>query len=261
MMKRLLFILLLTLPVTLSAQDYILRAGEVYKYDQKTGEWSKNALPINSTLSRTDSIKSYTSFTLEIPLKLTNFLSTRFHTYIKYPKGVRLNEKLQENDNCYTLLKSNVISQGSGELQHLLWIKSHESAPSSMNISIELYDSKSGTLIKDYDAFPASSPMTLSIVNAESTNIFAYVLWKDTSWDSFFPDIHYYGVKISPYCCVERKVKLSGEGEQTVLLLCSKKQISAKMVKALLHKSGNGEYSSDLESCFGHDVAHFNLIQ
>ena len=91
MKKKLLFIFLL-FPMSLFAQDLILRAGsEVYRYDEGARKWSDNPLPINSVLSIGDSIKSYTTFTVEIPRTWKNIFTKRIYTYIKYEKGVRLN--------------------------------------------------------------------------------------------------------------------------------------------------------------------------
>ena len=105
-MKKLLFFVFILLPTTILAQDYVLRAGsQVYKFDERIKKWSDKPLPINSILHQNDSIKSKTTFTVEIPRTWKNFFSQRMYTYIKYPNGVRLNGKLIEIEDKYNSIR------------------------------------------------------------------------------------------------------------------------------------------------------------
>ena len=223
-MKRLLslFVLVCGLALSLNAQELILRAGtEVYQYNEQLGKWSENPLKPNAILHYRDSIKSYTSFTLEVPRTWRNFFSKRVFTYIKYPEGVRIDNKLVEKADRYSPVDTRSVVQGGGRdtlISHLVWIwQNAPDYPSSLDVDIELFKSDGWEPIEADSSVTLSTPITISIINKEAFDVYAFVLCKDNEWSIVTAKC------ITPFSVYDEKRQLTEPlGKQEVFLVCTK---------------------------------------
>jgi len=261
-MKKFVLLLLFFCSIPICAQEYILRAGnEVYKFNERTKQWSERPLPINSRLSQGDSIKSYTTFTLEIPKSFKTLFSQRYYTYIKYPEGVRVNGNLVEKKDKYVPVDTRVVNQGSHKsmVEHIKWIMNgSESLTSGFDVQMDIYDSQTWLPLDRTSTVSLSNSSTrLSIINNEPELMYVYVFWKDKKWHCYFKD---QSIKLSPYSSYDKPVTLSKPlGEQKVLLICSRSVITNKTVKAILRGRYNAKHHKDFDSELGFDVTCFTL--
>lgn len=192
-MKRLLILLFTYFSINATAQEYILRAGrEVYRFDENRKCWTEKPLPMNASLNRRDSIKSNTQFTVEVPLSFKNLFTKRVFTYIKYPGGVRLSEKLQEKIDCSTPLPTRVVEQGKSDftiVEHIAWlINNSTSVKSDMDVAIDLYDRKNWSSIAEDMSIPKNLLSSLMIINGETEDVYTYILVKDKNWTSLWSE-------------------------------------------------------------------------
>lgn len=277
-MKRLLIYMFLFLPLmslSISAQDYILRAGNVYKYNKKMRRWSHKPLPLKSPLNRNDIIKSKSNFTIEIPLSLFNVFSKRIYTYgpTDTIRGVRLNEDLKEITDAGRSVPTGVVPQGGIEVEYLAWILQNRNStiPSSVNVDFELCNANNGSQIEG-TTIPLSTPVNLTVINNEPFEVYAYVFWKDNSkWSYFHKPAHtcYHISPFSSYDLYKDKGKYISFSEpiglQQVWLICSKDIISSRdtdLLLTILNDVKNTSFSYDVElKTIGVDVKCFNLTK
>jgi len=262
-MKRLLLVCFSVMSLAMSAQDFILRAGnEVYKYNEKTKKWSEKPIPLNTSLNKGDSIKSFTAFTVEVPRTWINFFSKRVFTFIKYPGGVRLNSNLVEKEDCYTLIKTRVINQSSNSIliQHLKWIQNNSDSFSPFNVVTELYNTSNWYPINNEDDVSITNSLTLSVFNKEPYNIYVYILWKDEKWKSLLNIDEC--IRISPFSFCELPLSL-GEplGRQSALVIYSKHIIYECDIVPLLDGNHNAVHNEELNNVIGFNIINFNLIK
>ena len=262
-MKKYILILLFFCSIPLCAQEYILRAGkEVYKFNEKTGEWSKNPLPLNSVLSQGDSIKSNTAFTLEVPRSLKNLFSQRYFTIIKNPDGIRLSGNLVEKTDKYVPVDTRVVNQGAHRsmVEHIMWIMENgESLTSCFDVQMDIYDSQTWLPIDKNSTVSLSNASTrLSIVNNEPDAMYVYVFMKDTRWHSYF-NINQC-IKLSSYSIYDEPLDLSKPlGEQRFIMICSKSIITNKTVRAILRRRYSAKRHSGFDLKIGFDNTGFML--
>lgn len=262
-MKRLLFICLFFVTLTVSAQDFILRAGnEVYKYNEATKKWSEKPIPLNTSLNKGDSIKSFTAFTVEVPRTWMNFFSKRVYTFIKYPNGVRLNSNLVEKEDCYALIKTRVIYQSSNSVlvEHLKWVQNNSDSSSTFNVVTELYNTSNWYPINNGDDVSITTSLTLTVFNKEPYNIYVYILWKDEKWESLLNTDEC--IRISPFSFYELPISL-GEplGHQSALIIYSKHIIYECDIVSLLDGNHRAVYNQELNNVVGFNTKKFNLIK
>ena len=250
--------------MSLFAQDLILRAGsEVYRYDEGARKWSDNPLPINSVLSIGDSIKSYTTFTVEIPRTWKNIFTKRIYTYIKYEKGVRLNGQLIEKTDCYSAVPTNVIPLGESPIciEHISWLLNNKAPLSPFGVVMEIYNSNLWIPIECDSTISLSTPVTLTIINEEPFDVFAYILWKDNKWSVIGGTSSC--LRISPFSSGEFVTKLDKPlGNQSAFLLCSKKPIPEDVIKSVINGERNAFYNA---TTYGdsivYDIKTFNIVE
>ena len=260
-MKTLFVVLFVTVSFNVYAQDFILRAGnEVYRYDENANMWSEKPLPLNAVLHSQDSIKSYTSFTLEVTRNLKNYFGKRLITYIKYPDGVRIDSYLVEQDDCYSPVNTSVITQSYDDTltRHLIWIQQNTENNSELDVKLCLYNNQTWSDLEDNGTVLMSSPVTISILNNEPFSVYAYILWKDTEWSYFFKPGKC--VRISPFSIFEDNVNLTEPlGEQRIILICSKENIPQKYILSLLNNKSEGKYEAKYNSEIGYAYKQFRL--
>lgn len=261
-MRKVVLLFISLISLALSAQNVILRAGsEVYKYNKETRSWSKKPIPLNTTLNIGDSIRSYTAFTIEVPRTWSNFFSKRIFTYVKYPNGVRLSNRLTEAEDCYAIINTEVVEQGPHSLiNHLKWILNNNEPYSFWGVGTELLNSNNLNPILCGEDISISTPLILSLFNKESYNLYVYILWKDVEWKAIL------GIdkclRLSPFSYCEIPISLSEPlGNQTLLTICSKSLIDKSSIEYLLKDNTKAEYSDSISKSIGFEVLTFNLVK
>lgn len=264
-MKRILIILLICLPIITFAQDYILRAGrEVYRFDDDRKCWTENPLPVNTPLCLGDSIKSYTQFTVEVPFSINKPFSKRVFTYIKYPRGIRLSEKLLEKKDCSTPVSTEVRVLGDkAQVEHIAWlINNSTSVHPYMDVTIDLYERASWSSITEDMNISKNVPVCLLIINGEAKPVYTYILCKDTKWTSLWSRK---SQCISPFSFFEMNLSFREPlGENTLVVLASKDFLSENDIKELLmnlNNNNSGTFNASLQGKFYVASKHFKLTE
>ena len=280
-MKKIL-ISLFMMPIYVSAQEFILRNGDdVYLYNEKSKDWDAKPLPNGYIFNNGDSIKSTSSFTLEISSswfeKILDFFTNknRFHNYNPCPDGIRLNNIFTKNenkekkdglrrvDNGSVNMSVKSVSEDHALSEHLAWILINRPENSTMNVELEMYNTKNWHSISD-STFSTQTPVGLTVLNNEPDVVHAYIFSKDKEWFYFLDSTDFY-YHIEPYSFyeTEKPVHFSGFlGQQSVLLICKKgKLVNSNVIDSLISNKIVGRYHEEYKDSVGYKVINFNLIK
>lgn len=245
-MKKIAFTLLALIPLLLSAQSFILRAGnEVYQYDKTQKRWSSNPLPIGTPLKKNDYIKSKTKFTLEVVpdewyKEYNPFYINSCYTYIAYPNGVRLDSKLTEFNNTADRIPESKVTQGASDdkafLSHLSWAycectKKTISCFEDSSSSVDVILASSNRLL---DSISISDSLRITLINKNDYNVFIYILWKDNKWMLWDWDVkNNLGIRLSDLSCYSQTIKFDKyTGEQNLFFIFSKEELNGNLLKS-----------------------------
>ena len=285
-MRSFLFFTFVFIPYMLFSQDFKLRNGEVYRFDENGKTWSVKPLNIGTDLNLGDSIKSLTPFTIEV---LNTSLLDRFLDLIlnrktvfnfeKYPKGVRLDTNLKERtDKWQEIPFSGVTTMGNLYAENLAWVLQDSTAHSQIDVTLDLYIKNDGertwSSINHNSVATTKDQLNMLIANNESFDVYTYVFWKDTEWNYFFQNdsgdnICYRIAKHSYYDLYEDRhdfVSWSEPyGEQKVLLVCSRQLLGDNFIESLI-KCLNSDSIRPVNNyadmnIIGFDVKCFNLCK
>ena len=269
-MKR--FILLLSLVIAFlpaSGQSYILTSGEVYLYDFDANQWQRSPLSSETLIHKNDSIMAKTAFTVSMPLSLRTVFKTREHQYRAYNDGVRFDpEKLEQIQQTTIGVNSASVSLSRKDQDQLLWISRNLDSLSPLKVHLKVYLDDTW---QDIDGATVSSSelVRFSVINEEPFNVFAYVFVKDKNgWSllklpsDFSSD--YCGIEMAPnslYTPIKCFTFNKPYGEQTVMLVCSRNQLSNKDLTTLNKKCKKIAPKTQGAVVYGFDSSCFNVIK
>ena len=256
--------------LTAYSQSFRLTTGLVFKYNEKSQEWSEQPLQEGDVLNYNDSIKAYTPFQIEIPSQYRDmFDGERFFNTYAQPEGARLTHSLKQKTDRYRFIQSNstymdvrYYTHYDSVSKYISWLMDNLEIPIKSQLHTDLYYSNTWEPVSEISNIELKSSVKLTITNTSENDAFVYMLWGDSNkWNAFWQGHPDRCLRISPYSSYTTPdISLSEPlGMQSIMLISGREKFPDSLLFNVLNK--DNQKMAEKPNGLDIDVIQFNLIK